>query len=57
MKNQLFITALLISMVTTLSGCSVIGDIFKAGMGVGIFLVVLVVAIIAFIISKIAKNK
>ncbi|MFP5041058.1 phosphatidate cytidylyltransferase [Parasediminibacterium sp. JCM 36343] len=36
----------------TLSSCAVIGGIFKAGVWSGIFLVVFVIAIIIFIISK-----
>jgi len=52
MKNLalIFIAALMIS----LSSCQAIGDIFKAGVGVGIFAVVAVVAIIVFIIAKVA---
>ena len=38
-------------LTVTLSGCSAIGDIFKAGIWVGIIVVVAVVAIIAFLIK------
>ncbi len=38
----------------TLSSCQVIGDIFKAGVGVGIFIVVAVIAVVIFIIAKVA---
>lgn len=41
---------LLISM--SMSSCAVVGGIFKAGMGVGIFLVVLVIVGIVFLISR-----
>jgi uncharacterized membrane protein YcjF (UPF0283 family) len=34
------------------TGCQVIGDIFQAGMWVGVIGVVLVVAIIGFVVSK-----
>jgi len=40
-----------------LSSCSVISGIFKAGMGVGIFAVIAVVAIIVFIVMRSRKNK
>jgi len=36
----------------TLSSCEVIGGIFKAGMGVGIFIVIAIVAIIVFFIAR-----
>jgi hypothetical protein len=36
-----------------LAGCEAIGDIFQAGMAVGVFLVVALVAVIAFVIAKI----
>lgn len=41
---------LLVSM--SMSSCAVAGGIFKAGMGVGIFLVVLVIIGIVFLISR-----
>jgi hypothetical protein len=57
MKKQTFITALLISIMIIFSSCSVIGDIFKAGIGVGVFLVVLVVAIIIYFVMRMGKSK
>jgi hypothetical protein len=38
-----------------LSSCQVIGDIFKAGVWVGILMVVIVIVIIIFIVAKIRK--
>jgi hypothetical protein len=35
------------------TSCEIIGDIFQAGMGVGIFLVIAVVVLIFFVIRKI----
>jgi len=47
---------LLISLLV--SSCSVVGGIFKAGMGVGVFLSVLFVAGIIFLVVKMSgKNK
>ena len=43
--------------VFTLSSCQAIADIFKAGMGFGIFIAVVVVAAIVFFIMKAAKGK
>ena len=57
MKKQTFIIALLAVVLTTLQGCEVIGGIFKAGMGVGIFIVVAVIALIIFIVFRIGRNR
>jgi len=56
MKKRTFSIAFLLTLVTTLSGCAVVGGIFKAGMGVGIFIVVLVIALIIFLITRIGKK-
>jgi len=50
-KISLFLVA---SLLLTLSSCQVVGDIFKAGMGFGIFIVVAIIAIVIFVIAKIA---
>ncbi|WP_165836261.1 hypothetical protein [Taibaiella soli] len=47
LPGLLFVTLL------SLSGCQLIGDIFKAGVWSGILLVVVVVGIIIFIIAKV----
>ncbi|MEO6071477.1 MAG: phosphatidate cytidylyltransferase [Chitinophagaceae bacterium] len=39
-------------MAVTLSSCEVVGGIFKAGIGVGIFVVVLVVGLIIWLVSR-----
>lgn len=41
--------AMLLSLVT---GCEVIGDIFQAGMWVGIIIVVAIIALVLWLISK-----
>ncbi len=46
----LFITSLL-------SGCEVIGDIFKAGVWVGILAVVGVIVLIVYLVSKLSGKK
>ena len=40
----------------TVSGCEVIGDIFQAGMAVGIFIVIAVIALVVFLIGKVRRN-
>lgn len=53
-KPVLFQLLLLIPLLMmTLTGCELIGDIFQAGMAVGIILVVLVIGIIIWILRKI----
>ncbi|MBF4518396.1 hypothetical protein IRZ71_18730 [Flavobacterium sp. ANB] len=53
------ITRLLMVFVILFSftSCEVIGDIFKAGMGFGIFIVIFIIAIIIFIFAKIFGKK
>ncbi|MBC7553613.1 MAG: hypothetical protein H7257_06500 [Taibaiella sp.] len=51
MKNlSLFLIAL--AAMLSLNSCQLVGDIFKAGMGFGIFIVIAVIGVIIFIISK-----
>lgn len=51
-KLQVFsILGLLLTL--SLSSCQLIGDIFKAGIGVGIFMVLAVIALIVFLIAKV----
>lgn len=57
MKKQALNIGFLIFLLTTFSSCAVVGGIFKAGMGVGIFIVIAVVALIVFLISRAGKNK
>lgn len=57
MRNQtLFIIFILLGL-TVFSSCAVVGGIFKAGMGVGIFIVLLVIALVIYFISRMGKNK
>jgi len=53
MKPANIFNLLFFSFVLLLSSCEVIGDIFEAGVWVGIVIVVLVIAIIIWIIRKI----
>lgn len=39
----------------TASGCELIGDIFQAGMAVGIFVVIAVIALVVFLIGKVRR--
>ncbi len=48
---------ILVLMSFTLSSCEAIAGIFKAGMGFGIFIVIAVIALIAFFVKGREKNK
>jgi hypothetical protein len=39
------------------TSCSIIKGIFETGVGVGVFIVVIILAIIAFVLSKIMGKK
>ena len=45
-----------IAAAISLQACEVIGDIFQAGMAVGIFLVLLFVGVVIFLISKVRSR-
>ncbi|UPT68460.1 MAG: phosphatidate cytidylyltransferase [Sphingobacteriales bacterium JAD_PAG50586_3] len=58
MKLSTFYSALIIVLIVTfLPGCEIIGDIFKAGVWVGVLMVAAVIAVIIFIISKLSGRK
>ena len=56
MKNyKTLLFALLASIVFTASSCQAIADIFKAGVWVGVLLVVVVIGIIFWLVGKARK--
>jgi len=57
MKKNLPLIILLVSIAFSLSSCEAIGAIFKAGVWSGVLIVVLVLVLIGFIISKVAGKK
>lgn len=53
MKNfRFYFLSLLAFMAVSMTGCQIIGDIFKAGMWTALIIIVLVVLIIGWIISR-----
>lgn len=52
MKQFKYVGIWMIAIVLSLSSCELIGDIFQAGMAVGIFIVVLVVALVIWLLSR-----
>ena len=57
MQKKLTRLLMLLVVLLSFTSCSIIEGIFKAGIGVGIFIVIAVLAIIIFIISKIFGKK
>ncbi len=57
MKNSIFQSSSIIILLTVLlSSCSAIEGIFKAGMGVGIFIVVAIIVLIVFVAMRFGKK-
>ena len=54
-KSNGILLAALFAVITTMSSCAAIQGIFKAGVWVGVLLVVLVVGIIFWVIGKARK--
>ena len=44
---------LVMLLVLPVAGCEAIGDIFQAGMAVGVLMIVIVIAIVGFLVAKI----
>ena len=56
--NLGFITILILIITSlTVSSCSAIGEIFKAGMSFGIFIVVAVIVIVIILVLRFGKGK
>jgi hypothetical protein len=55
MKNVIALS--MVFMLLALTSCELAGDIFSAGFYTGLFIVVVVIAIIIFIIAKINKRR
>lgn len=54
MKN--LITLSIVLMLFTLTNCELAGDLFSAGFYTGLFVVILVIAVIIFIVAKINRR-
>lgn len=55
MKNNLILTTLFSASIFLLSSCEAIGGVFKAGMWVGVIVVVLVIALVLWLIGKMRR--
>lgn len=56
MKHRILSYAFLLSLIIGLQSCEVVGGIFKAGYVTGIIVVLLVIALIVFVISRAFKK-
>jgi lipopolysaccharide export LptBFGC system permease protein LptF len=57
MQKKIIRLLMLFTVLISFTSCSVIEGIFKAGVGVGIFIVVAIIAIVVLIISKVFGKK
>lgn len=53
--QKILLPSLLFFLAVSLSSCELIGDIFQAGFSVGVFVVLAVIALIAFLIFRARK--
>ena len=53
--NLITYCTLFLVLITTLTSCEAIGDIFQAGIWVGIVVVVIIAALILYLIRKVRK--
>jgi hypothetical protein len=52
MKQSWLLFAVLLFLALTFAGCQIIGDIFKAGVWVGVILVIAIIGIVAWLFSR-----
>ena len=55
MRN--FLYPLLLFVTVSLSSCELVGDIFKAGVWVGVLVVVAIIGLIIYLISRVSGRK
>jgi hypothetical protein len=53
MLSKLLLLCALLVVAAASTGCEIIGDIFQAGVWVGVILVVIVLALIMFLVSRV----
>jgi hypothetical protein len=55
MKQSRFLSVVLLFSAVALTGCELVADIFKAGVWVGVLLVLGVIAIVVWVVSKVMR--
>lgn len=56
LRKTVLPATMVVFLITLLSSCQLIADIFKGGVYVGIILVIVVIAIVLWILSKISNR-
>ncbi|MGZ3864301.1 MAG: hypothetical protein ACXVPN_04145 [Bacteroidia bacterium] len=56
-KIKFIVFSLMLLAIFCISSCSVVKGIFDAGMVWGIFLIIAVIGLIVYLVSRIGKNK
>ncbi len=57
MQNKITRILMLTFVLISFSSCELVEGIFKAGIGVGVFIVVAVIAVIVFLVSKVTRRR
>lgn len=57
MKDKIVRTITLLMLLLSVSSCSLVATIFKGGMGAGVIIVFVLLAVLIYAISKILGNK
>ena len=57
MKDKMTRIVMILVILISVTSCSIVKGIFKAGVGVGIFFAVIILAVIAVMIGKIIGKK
>ncbi|MET3032532.1 MULTISPECIES: hypothetical protein [Flavobacterium] len=57
MQNKITRLLMVFVILFSFTSCELVGDIFKAGMGFGIFIVIFIVAIVIWILAKVFGSK
>jgi hypothetical protein len=52
-ERRAFPLSLLLALVAASAGCELVGDIFQAGMAVGVIVVVLALALVVWLVAKV----
>jgi hypothetical protein len=56
MQNKITRMLMVFVILFSFTSCEAIGDIFKAGMGFGIFIVIFIIAIVIWIFARLFKK-
>jgi hypothetical protein len=55
MRTNATLAVLLLALVTTITSCQVAGGIFKAGMWMGVIVVVLVIVLVLWLLNRMRR--